>query len=202
MASARVLTSGQSRRQTPSPLLSRGLDAAAAGHDRATATMNPMHATPMTNCHNPVRTMPPLRVVHGDPADDIQQAWMAEYVRIQHIQKALACTRNRQLRERWQAELAGSRVRMQGLEQSLCCIERPTDRVQTGADVLTDECLLHAMELARANGDLAAAEAVAVECMALVELRCLRIRHGRARPAAQAIVDAGHGGICKERDQA
>lgn len=156
----------------------------------------------MTNGHSPLQAMPlPFRAASGDPADDVQQAWMAEYVRIQHIQKALACTRNQQLRERWQAELAGSRLRMQGLEQSLCCIERPTARVQTGADVPSDECLLHAMELARANGDLAAAEAVAVECMALVELRCLRIRHGRAHPVAQAMIDPGHGGTCKERIQ-
>jgi len=43
--------------------------------------------------------------------------------------------------------------------------------------------LLEAVELARANRDARTAETVAMECMALVEMRCMRIQQGSIDPS-------------------
>jgi len=89
--------------------------------------------------------------------------------------KALGCTEDDNLRQRWQAEMADSLARVREIERTLCSGASPAE--QRAADML-DECLLEAMELARANGDSRAAETVAMECMALVEMRCMRIQRG------------------------
>ena len=89
--------------------------------------------------------------------------------------KALGCTEDDNLRQRWQAEMADSLARVREIERTLCSGASPAE--QRAADML-DECLLEAMELARANDDSRAAETVAMECMALVEMRCMRIQRG------------------------
>ena len=108
---------------------------------------------------------------HGD----LQHALAAERVRIRHMCKALGCSEDDNLRQRWQAEMADSLARVREIERTLCSGASPAE--QRAADMV-DECLLEAMELARANGNSRAAETVAMECMALVEMRCMRIQQG------------------------
>ncbi|HEX5352841.1 MAG TPA: hypothetical protein VFW60_02055 [Rhodanobacteraceae bacterium] len=161
--------------------------------------------TPMTSSRTHSQTIEatPAFCAGTDDADervdDVRQAWMAEQVRIQHIRKALACTRSQQLRNRWQVELADSHIRMHVMEQALWLARRPTGGGPAGANDPSDGCLLDAMELAKANGDFSAAEAVAVECMALVELRCLQIQRGRAQFVAQTMIDPECEGVHKEQ---
>lgn len=115
----------------------------------------------------------------GGAHRDLRHALAAERVRIRHMCKALACTQDMGLRRRWQTEMEESLARIWEIEQTLRTNATEADR--HAVDQM-DECLLEAMELARANGDFRAAEIVAMECMALVELRCLRIRHGHPGP--------------------
>ncbi|MGN6789635.1 MAG: hypothetical protein ACTHJP_08915 [Rhodanobacteraceae bacterium] len=117
----------------------------------------------------PVREAGPLS--HRDP----HHALAAERVRIRHMCKALACANDDSLRRRWQSEMADSLSRVREIEHTLRAGASPAE--QQAADMV-DECLLEAMELARANGDSRAAETVAMECMALVEMRCMRIQQG------------------------
>ena len=112
---------------------------------------------------------------HSSAHRKLRHALAAERVRIRHMCKALACTEDSGLRQRWQADMADSLAHVREIEKALCSDESPAD--QHAADMM-DECLLEAMELARANGDSRAAEIVAMECMALVELRCRHIRQG------------------------
>lgn len=107
--------------------------------------------------------------------DDLQHALAAERVRIRHMCKALACTEDDSLRQRWQTEMADSLARVRAIERTLCSGASLAE--QHAADMV-DGCLLEAMELARANGGSRAAETVAMECMALVEMRCMRIQQG------------------------
>ena len=106
---------------------------------------------------------------------DLRHALAAERVRIRHMCKALACTEDGNLRQRWQTDMADSLARVREIERTLRSGASPAE--QRAADMV-DECLLEAMELARANGDARAAETVAMECMALVEMRCTRIQQG------------------------
>ncbi|HEY9111428.1 MAG TPA: hypothetical protein VIM92_06610 [Rhodanobacteraceae bacterium] len=114
---------------------------------------------------------------HSSAHRELRHALAAERVRIRHMCKALACTEDSGLRQRWQADMADSLAHVREIEKALRAGESPAD--QHAADMM-DECLLEAMELARANGDSRAAEIVAMECMALVELRCRHIRQGHA----------------------
>lgn len=122
------------------------------------------------------------------PPRELAGALAAERLRVKHIRKALACTRDARLRQRWQADVAESVERMQRLERLLRAEMR--DAEVAGS---FDDCLLEAMELARANGDSRAAETVAVECLALVELHCQRIRRGEIALAARPDADARQG---------
>lgn len=102
-------------------------------------------------------------------AGNTRHALVAERIRIRHLEKALACAAAGMFRERCEAELASSRMRALALERTLrmdANAHRHSDAVQM------DECLLSAMELAKANGDLGAAEVVAQECLALLEMHC------------------------------
>jgi hypothetical protein len=131
-----------------------------------------------------IEMAPPVAEEAGRPPEshpDLRQALAAERVRIRHMCKALACTEDASLRQRWQSEMADSLARVRHIEKTLRSSESQAD--QHAADMM-DECLLEAMELARANGDSRAAEIVAKECMALVELRCMRIRQGHMRRSA------------------
>lgn len=117
---------------------------------------------------------------------DLRHALAAERVRIRHMCKALACTEDDNLRQRWQSEMADSLARVREIEQALRVDASPAE--QHAADMV-DECLLEAMELARANGDSRAAEIVAMECMALVEMRCTRIQQGSVGQEAFVLRD-------------
>lgn len=126
----------------------------------------------------------------ASPHGDLRKALAAERVRIRHMYKALACTEDVDLRQRWQSEMADSLARVRQIEQALRSNASQAD--QHAADMM-DECLLAAMELARANGDSRAAETVAMECMALVELRCMRIQQGHV--GIGATLQSGNDGI-------
>ena len=103
----------------------------------------------------------------------MKHALLAEQIRIKHIRKALACAANGLFRERWEAELASSMARALHLERTLRAAADASEYGQGHPDALQlGECLLSAMDMARANGDVSAAEAVAQECMALVEMHC------------------------------
>jgi hypothetical protein len=119
---------------------------------------------------------------------DLGHALAAERVRIRHMCKALACTEDGNLRQRWQTEMADSLARVREIERTLRAGRSPAE--QRAADMV-DECLLEAMELARANGDSRAAETVAMECMALVEMRCMRIQQGSTGQQAAFVPENG-----------
>jgi hypothetical protein len=133
---------------------------------------------------------------HASTHGDLQHALAAERVRIRHMCKALACTQDVNLRQRWQAQMADSLARVREIERMLCSGASPAE--QRAADMV-DECLLGAMELARANGDSRAAETVAMECMALVEMRCMRIQQGSIAQEA-VFVPENESIHCKERN--
>jgi hypothetical protein len=119
---------------------------------------------------------------HEQTAGTTRHALVAERIRIRHLEKALACAAAGMFRERCEAELASSRMRVLALERTLrmdASAHGHTDLAQM------DQCLLSAMELAQANGDPSAAEAVAQECLALLEMHC------RTLVAPQAIEPAG-----------
>lgn len=142
-----------------------------------------------------------MELAPGDPGEmdgarrkthrDLRHALAAERVRIRHMCKALGCTEDASLRTRWQSEMADSLTRVRDIEQTLRSSVSQAD--QHAADMV-DECLLAAMELARANGDSRAAETVAMECMALVDLRCMRIQQGHVGENA-AWMELSGGGI-------
>ena len=122
---------------------------------------------------------------------DLRHALAAERVRIRHMCKALGCTEDASLRTRWQSEMADSLTRVRDIEQTLRSSVSQAD--QHAADMV-DECLLAAMELARANGDSRAAETAAMECMALVDLRCMRIQQGHVSKDATTWMGLSGGG--------
>ncbi|GEM_PF-1026475 len=124
---------------------------------------------------------------------NLQHALAAEHIRIRHICKALACAADDGLHRRWRAAMAESLARVRDIENALCLNGSQAD--QSVAAVM-DECLLEAMELARANGDSRAAQTVAQECMALVELYCTRLQQGHAA----AFDPAGDGIHCRKQD--
>ncbi len=136
----------------------------------------------------------------GDRPDsthrELRHALAAEHVRIRHMCKALACTEDGNLRQRWQAEMADSLARVREIERTL---RSGASLAEQHAADMVDECLLEAMELARANGDSRAAQTVAMECMALVEMRCMRIQQGSIGQEA-AFVPRHEGIHYKEQD--
>jgi hypothetical protein len=100
-------------------------------------------------------------------------ALLAEQIRIRHIHKALACAANGLFRERCEAELASSVARALQLERAIRAEDDAGAYVRESRDALQlGECLLSAMDMARANGDASAAEAVAQECLALLDMHC------------------------------
>lgn len=76
-------------------------------------------------------------------------------------EKALQCVSDPRLIVRWNTALVEARTRLAELEPH---------RASTGEAGHAD-CLIEAMELARRNGDPAATQAVACECVRLAELR-------------------------------
>lgn len=121
-------------------------------------------------------------------AGNTRHALVAERIRVRHLEKALACAAAGMFRERCEAELASSRMRVLALERTLrmdANAHGHTDLAQI------DQCLLSAMELARANGDPDAAEAVAQECLALLEMHCRTLVAPQAFAPANAAIEGG-----------
>lgn len=117
---------------------------------------------------------------HEQTIGTTRHALVAERIRIRHLEKALACAADGLFRERCEAELASSRMRELELERTL----RMDANAHGHSDVVQmDECLLSAMDMARANGDVSAAEAVAQECLALVEMHCRTLLDTGSREA-------------------
>ncbi|HEY8229046.1 MAG TPA: hypothetical protein VIG31_01195 [Rhodanobacteraceae bacterium] len=83
------------------------------------------------------------------------------------------------------------------LERAICAAADATEHGQGHSEALQlGECLLCAMDMARANGDASAAEAVAQECLALVELHCRTLLGAQSpgfagRPREQASFSNG-----------
>lgn len=135
------------------------------------------------------------RVEHGAPMvpgqGGTRHALLAEQIRIRHIRKALACAADGLFRERCEAELASSMERALHLE---CKLRAATDVAEHDRGhskaLRLGECLLSAMDMARANGDIGAAEAVAQECLALVELHCRTLLDSHASGTATALEQA------------
>jgi hypothetical protein len=155
------------------PLLSRGLSSQQGETDLRSlpATVNSGPSTiELAGCRFAADD-PPDVSTHGD----LRRALAVERARIRHMCQALACTGDGDVRQRWQAEMADSLARVRKIERTLRAGASSAE--QRAADMV-DECLLEAVELARADGDARTAETVAMECMALVEMRCMRIRQG------------------------
>lgn len=102
-----------------------------------------------------------------------QRALAAEQERMRHYRKALACVGDEALRRRWQHELDASRRRAAALAIELVELGEPLPVAEPRRD--SSRCLLDAMEMALSNGDMPAAELVARECMALIDMRCHRV---------------------------
>ena len=125
---------------------------------------------------------------HEQTIGTTRHALVAERIRIRHLEKALACAADGLFRERCEAELASSRMRELELERTLrmdANAHGHTDAVQM------DECLLSAMELAMANGDPDAAEAVAQECLALLEMHCRTLLEPRTFESVGGAIERG-----------
>jgi len=136
-----------------------------------------------------MRKAVPVQGNHGVPAGQgvggTKHALLAERIRIRHIRMALACATDGLFRARCEAELASSMARALHLERTIRAAADATEYGQGHSDALQlGECLLTAMELARANGDASAAEAVAQECLALVELHCRTLLDTRSPGSA------------------
>jgi len=112
---------------------------------------------------NGMETAPRIRTL-------LARAYAAERTRICHVLKALECAQDPELRGLWRKRLELARSRADMLARMLARCEDEPAAVPQGAD----DCLLNAMELALRNGDLAAAEAVARECVALADIQCAR----------------------------
>lgn len=121
-------------------------------------------------------------------AGTTRHALVVERIRIRHLEKALACAAAGMFRERCETELASSRMRVLALERTLrmdANAHRHSDAVQM------DDCLLSAMDLARANGDPDAAEAVAQECLALLEMHCGTLVGSQTFEPAKTAIEGG-----------
>lgn len=129
-----------------------------------------------------------LSQTHEQAAGTARHALVAERIRIRHLEKALACAGDGMFRERCETELASSRMHVLALERALrmdANAHRHADAVQV------DECLLSAMDMARANGDSDAAEAVAQECLALLEMHCRTLVRPHAFEPANTAIEGG-----------
>jgi hypothetical protein len=127
----------------------------------------------------------------GQEVGGAKHALLAEQIRIRHIHKALGCAANELFRERCEAELASSVARALQLERAIRAENDAAAHPRGDRDAMQlGECLLSAMDLARANGDASAAEAVAQECLALVEMHCRTL-----------LDEPSHGPACNPRGQ-
>jgi hypothetical protein len=120
-------------------------------------------------------------------AGTTRRALVAERIRIRHLEKALACAADGLFRKRCEAELASSTMRALYLERML----RMDASAHHSDAVQLDECLLSAMDLAKANGDPSAAEAVAQECLALLEMHCRTLVEGQGFESANGAIGNG-----------
>lgn len=126
----------------------------------------------------------------GQGSGGAKHALLAERIRMEHIRKALACAANGLFRERCEAELASSMARALHLERTIRAADDATAYGQGHSDALQlGECLLSAMDMARANGDEGAAEVVAQECLALLEMHCRTLLDVQLSGTAAAAID-------------
>jgi hypothetical protein len=106
-----------------------------------------------------------------------RRALAAEQVRMRHYRKALACVKDEVLRQHWTRELDASRGRAARLAIALVEMGESMPIAEDRPDSV--RCLMDAMDMALCNGDMPAAEAVARECMTLVDLRCDHMQRER-----------------------
>jgi len=113
-----------------------------------------------TTCGRPMHKGVSGRAGHG--ADGTKHALLAEHVRIKHLEKALDCASDGLFREYCEAGLSLSMAHALHLERAIRAAADATEQGQGHSDLLQlGECLLSAMDMARANGGVSATETVA-----------------------------------------
>ncbi|MBN8728339.1 MAG: hypothetical protein J0H15_11655 [Xanthomonadales bacterium] len=129
-------------------------------------TKDPMQEMPAARAQPDAGALPPTlhapyERTAADQAHSTVAAVAVEYRLVACYEKALRCVSDSALIARWNTALVEARTRLAALE--------PTD--VPAEDAAQTECLLEAMELARSNGDPAATDSVARECVRLAEAR-------------------------------
>lgn len=119
--------------------------------------------------------MPYPRADHGSiKRDATRLAFVAERERMRHYRKALACAHGDALKQHWTRELEASLGRAASLASTLI---EAGDSVPVAAEHPdAPHCLMDAMNMALSNGDMVAAQSVALECMRLIDMRCERMQ--------------------------
>lgn len=120
-------------------------------------------------------------------SDDATTASLASALRMERLlalryRKALECACDQPQAALWRAGLAEARRRATALARRLenNAASATFDERVEGAD-----CLVEAMDLALSNGDRAAAQAVARECLLLAEAQCAQVRAALPLPSGR-----------------
>ena len=103
----------------------------------------------------------------------LYQALETELGGVQVYTTALRCVRNSELKEEWEKYLDQTRVHVRIVEQLMEEMGLDTELETPGRKVVhhTGESLVRAMEMALEEGEPAAAELVAAECVVLAETK-------------------------------
>jgi rubrerythrin len=103
----------------------------------------------------------------------LYQALETELGGVQVYTTALRCARNQELKEEWEEYLDQTRVHVRIVQQLMEELDLDPELETPGRKVVrhTGESLVRAMEMALAEGEPAAAELVAAECVVLAETK-------------------------------
>jgi rubrerythrin len=103
----------------------------------------------------------------------LYQALETELGGVEVYTTALRCVQNEELKEEWEKYLDQTRTHVRIVQQLMEDLELDTEVETPGRKVVrhTGESLVRAMEMALAEGDPAAAEIVAAECVVLAETK-------------------------------
>lgn len=117
-------------------------------------------------------------------SDDATTASLASALRMERLlalryRKALQCACDAPRAALWRAGLAEARRRATVIARRLRGADASA-ALDESADAA--DCLVEAMDLALSNGDRAAAQAVARECLLLAEAQCAQVRAALSMP--------------------
>jgi rubrerythrin len=103
----------------------------------------------------------------------LYQALETELGGVEVYTTALRCVQNEELKEEWEKYLDQTRTHVRIVQQLMEDLELDTEVETPGRKVVrhTGASLVRAMEMALAEGDAAAAEIVAAECVVLAETK-------------------------------